>query len=190
MGTCLRGAIDLQCPPPPPFWHHPAGRCPLSHRTPCAYLCPCLCPCLCTCLPVRLQFLKKPVGSLYTALCSTIRSSSFLASFVAVYMAAICVARRAMPVDNKLTYYFAGLVSSLSVLLEEKSRRSELALYVLPRAMDSLFMILQDRRWLSSMRHGESVLFCASMAGLMFFHQVWARGVGRAAARACHTPRA
>ncbi len=118
-----------------------------------------------------MQFLKKPVGSLAQALASTVRSSTFLASFVAIYMAVICATRRVMPVDNKLTYYFAGLVSSLSVLIEEKSRRSELALYVLPRAMDSLFMILQDRRWLSSLRHGESLLFCASMAGLMFFHQ-------------------
>jgi hypothetical protein len=36
----------------------------------------------------------------------------------------------------------AGFVASLSLLMEKKSRRSELALYVMPRALDSLFLTL------------------------------------------------
>lgn len=38
----------------------------------------------------------------------------------------------------------AGFLASLSLLLEKKSRRSELALYVLPRALDSLFLTLMQ----------------------------------------------
>jgi hypothetical protein len=86
-------------------------------------------------------------------------------------MAVICWQRKSFAVDNKLTYYVAGLVSSLAVLIEEKSRRSELALYVLPRAMDSLHMILRDRQWMASLRHGESWMFSLAAACVMFFHQ-------------------
>ncbi len=98
--------------------------------------------------------------------------------------------------ESKYVFYVAGLLSSLSLLLEEKSRRSgawllvawvdfgshdshhkhllqraELALYVLPRAMDSLFLILRDKQWVPSIRHGEMLLFGAAMAFLMYFHE-------------------
>lgn len=118
------------------------------------------------------NFLRRPLGTLRTAMVSTVRSSSFLASFVAIYMASICAHRRLFPGgDSKYTYYVAGLLASLSLLIEEKSRRSELALYVLPRAMDSLFQTMRDRRWVGSLWQGETVLFSSAMAVLMFFHQ-------------------
>lgn len=52
-------------------------------------------------------------------------------------------------------YWIAGLFAALSVLLEKKNRRAELALYVLPRAADSLWYILVHRRLLPQIRHAE-----------------------------------
>lgn len=49
----------------------------------------------------------------------------------------------------------AGLVASLAVLLEKKSRRAELALYTLPRAVDSFLLTMLHRRWVPSLRFGE-----------------------------------
>jgi hypothetical protein len=48
----------------------------------------------------------------------------------------------------------------------------ELALYVLPRAIDSLAMILRDRKIFSGFRHGEVALFSASMAVMMYSYEV------------------
>lgn len=47
---------------------------------------------------------------------------------------------------------------------------SELALYVLPRAMDSLFLIMCDRRWMTSIPNGELLVFGSAMASLMYFY--------------------
>ena len=44
--------------------------------------------------------------------------------------------------DHKLSYWLVGLVAASAILIERKSRRSELALYTLPRAADSLYEIL------------------------------------------------
>lgn len=62
------------------------------------------------------------------------------------------------------------MISGLSILIERKSRRSELALYALPRAADSVFLILNDRKLAFSFPKGELLLFCASMSAVMFFY--------------------
>jgi len=48
--------------------------------------------------------------------------------------------------DHKLVYWIIGLFASWSILLERSSRRSELALYALPRALDSIYQILYDHK--------------------------------------------
>lgn len=47
-----------------------------------------------------------------------------------------------------------GLLASGALLIEKKGRRAELALYTLPRAVDSLFLALTERRWVPSLRFG------------------------------------
>lgn len=53
----------------------------------------------------------------------------------------------------------AGGVAALSVLLEKKARRGELALYVMPRAADSLWYILVNRHILPDVKNAEVHLF-------------------------------
>jgi hypothetical protein len=48
----------------------------------------------------------------------------------------------------------------------------ELALYVLPRAVDSLYMILRDRRLLTGFLYGEVLLFSLSMSIMMYCYEV------------------
>lgn len=63
--------------------------------------------------------------------------------------------RKVASKDNKLVYWIAGGLSALSVLLEKKARRGELALYVLPRAGDSLWYILVNRHLLPDIKNAE-----------------------------------
>jgi hypothetical protein len=111
------------------------------------------------------------------SLLSAARSTTFLAVFCSGYQAFVCVQRHwlerggvARP-DHKLWYYVAGLFSSLSILIERKSRRSELALYAFPRALDSLYMILYDRQLAFRVPQGEALLFASAMAVVMWSHQ-------------------
>jgi hypothetical protein len=67
--------------------------------------------------------------------------------------------------DHKLVYWFAGGLAALSVLLEKKPRRAELALYVLPRAADSLWYILNKRHLIPNIQNTEvslSLSLCLS----------------------------
>ena len=75
-----------------------------------------------------------------------------------VLQGVICLHRNIASRDHKLVYWIAGGIAALSVLLEKKARRGELALYVLPRAVDSLWYILVNRHLLPDIRNAEVCL--------------------------------
>ena len=53
--------------------------------------------------------------------------------------------------------------------MEKRSRRSELALYVFPRALDSFLLDVTPRGWVPSLRFGEVALFSLCMGALMYY---------------------
>jgi len=78
-----------------------------------------------------------------------------------------------------------------SLVLAPSHFKPELALYTLPRAVDSFYMqllgepkpassfyaenlsemlVFQDRKWMASVPHGDLVLFCTAMSGLAYFY--------------------
>jgi hypothetical protein len=61
------------------------------------------------------------------------------------------------------------LAASSAILIERKSRRAELALYVAPRAMESVLWTLLHNRMVPSLPFGEVALFALSMGGLMYY---------------------
>ena len=65
----------------------------------------------------------------------------------------------------------AGVVASCAIFIEKKGRRSELALYVLPRAIESLYETLQRRRVLPRLPYWEVALFAVCMGRLMYYRQ-------------------
>lgn len=83
--------------------------------------------------------------------CSLTRLFAFLLKRKAV----ICLHRKVAHKDKKVVYWIAGGIAGLSVLLEKKARRSELALYVLPRAVDSLGYILVNRHLVPKIKKAE-----------------------------------
>ncbi|EYU20159.1 hypothetical protein ABFS82_06G053300 [Erythranthe guttata] len=119
---------------------------------------------------LRLQkFMDAPTRTCWHALRGAVRSTSFLSAFVGIFQGVICLHRKVALKDHKLVYWLAGGISALSVLLEKKARRGELALYVLPRAGESLWYILVNRRLLPKIKHAEVALFCACMGGIMYY---------------------
>lgn len=71
--------------------------------------------------------------------------------------------------ERGLIWDAAGLAASGSILIEKKSRRSELALYVMPRAVDAFVLALTKKRWVPSVKFGEVILFSLCMGGLMYY---------------------
>jgi len=89
---------------------------------------------------------KDPTPTLIKTLLGALRSATFLSTFVASIWYAVCLTRtrigpKLFPnlpnhnmLDNKVAL-IGCLVCGISILIESKRRRSEMALYVLPRAL-------------------------------------------------------
>lgn len=129
--------------------------------------------------------MDAPVRTCRHAVTNAVRSTSFLSAFVGIFQVVfllascyrlcastsihnctdlvslikkkgvICLHRKVALKDHKLVYWLAGGLSALSVLLEKKARRGELALYVLPRAGESLWYILVNRHLLPDIKNAE-----------------------------------
>ncbi|KAL2652112.1 hypothetical protein R1flu_020240 [Riccia fluitans] len=117
------------------------------------------------------KFMEAPIHTFWNALKSAVRSTCFLSAFVGVYQGVICTQRKVVMKDHKSIYFCAGAFAALSVLLEKKNRRSELALYTLPRAADSLWYILVNRHLLPDVKYAEVALFSLCMGGIMYYHE-------------------
>jgi hypothetical protein len=60
-----------------------------------------------------------------------------------------------------------GLVSGSMVLLEAPGRRLELALYVAPRALESMWKIMEKYQYVRNIHNGEALLFSCGTAVIM-----------------------
>jgi hypothetical protein len=77
----------------------------------------------------------SPISFLQACLKNTVRSSSFMATYIVIFQALLCAHRCLsrngfIRNDHKAIYWLFGTLSAASVLIEKKSRRIELALYV------------------------------------------------------------
>jgi hypothetical protein len=140
---------------------------------------------LATYLPLNLVLrLRKPsVKGAWTALVSSVRSSSFLASFIALFYYGICLARTRLPqlylllqqarnkpaeisvkarqvIDSGLCVASGCLLCGWSILLENKTRREDIALFVAPRALATLL----PRRYAKEKEWRERLIFASSSA--------------------------
>ncbi|KAM0793176.1 hypothetical protein ACM66B_000649 [Microbotryomycetes sp. NB124-2] len=90
------------------------------------------------------NIVRNPGHSAVRVLTGASRSSAFLATFVASIYAAVCLVRTRVPqvfnvrqqvLDSGACVGLGCFVCGLSVLIENKRRRKEMALYVAPRAL-------------------------------------------------------
>ncbi|KXS12437.1 hypothetical protein M427DRAFT_59579, partial [Gonapodya prolifera JEL478] len=127
---------------------------------------------------VLLKFTKvmqRPAHYAQTILFNTARSATFLATFCSSYQLVICGVRQLHDLgivqrDHELFYWLAGVLCSMSIFIEEKSRRCELAMYTVPRAADSIFEILLQRKLIVRVPHFEVAMFSVAMGVLMAFY--------------------
>lgn len=112
--------------------------------------------------------LRNPVKTVTTSVASTVRSTTFISMFVGSYMASICGLRFLRGnKEHRSAYYLAGIVAGSMLMIEKKSRRGELALYLLPRAVDSFVATLAVKRIVPTVPHADLLLFALVTGGLM-----------------------
>ncbi|KAH7905838.1 hypothetical protein BJ138DRAFT_1072359 [Hygrophoropsis aurantiaca] len=122
----------------------------------------------------------------------TVRSSAFMASFVAVYQSWFCFkhylhavlssrsskSKFTLPqplidlLASKYSYALGGFFGALSLLVEEKRRRGELAMYVLPKGLESAWLTARGKGWIiRTGEFGEMMLTAIGMGMVMSTYQ-------------------
>ncbi|KAH7922062.1 hypothetical protein BV22DRAFT_1071135 [Leucogyrophana mollusca] len=137
----------------------------------------------------RGQFFNKPLNMLTRAGWGTLRSSAFLATFVATYQSWFCFkhwlhaalsAQNTVKLPQKFIDFFAskysyalgGFFGALSLLVEEKRRRGELAMYVLPKGLESAWLTARGKGWVfRTGEFGEMILTAFGMGMVMSIYQ-------------------
>ncbi|KAI8822204.1 uncharacterized protein EV422DRAFT_526037 [Fimicolochytrium jonesii] len=125
--------------------------------------------------------LHDPVNVTKRNLVATARSAVFLAAFISIFQVMICAQRNlalsSLPIPNVLRrdhrywYYFVGMCCSSSIFLEHKQRRSELAMYVAPKAFTSAWKLLHQRGVMTRIPGFEILMGGVSMGLLMSVYQ-------------------
>jgi hypothetical protein len=70
---------------------------------------------------------------------------------------------------NRLTYALSGILCSVNIFIEAASRRGELALYLAPRTLESIWNVMKKYGFPLKIKNFEVVLFALAMAFLSFF---------------------
>ncbi|KAJ6588659.1 hypothetical protein B0H19DRAFT_1100514 [Mycena capillaripes] len=140
------------------------------------------------------MFRDDPARFFVKASAGSLRSSAFLGAFVIICQGLFCIKhqlyewlmdapaafalRRLLPqrlIDvliSKGTWWFAGFATGLALLIEDRRRRAELAMYVLPKGLESLWVVLRGHGliWHTG-NWGEGVLAGVGMGMVMTIYQ-------------------
>ncbi|KAF9441977.1 hypothetical protein P691DRAFT_711032 [Macrolepiota fuliginosa MF-IS2] len=147
------------------------------------------------------NFLSDPGAVIVKAGLGSMRSSAFLGVFVVIYQTLFCYKhhfhryitelKRGIKPSNgangvlkripqfvvdllvsKMSFMFLGLASGLSLFVEEKRRRAELAMYVLPKGLESFWVTLRGHGLVfKTGKWGEVLLTAIAMAMVMTTYQ-------------------
>ncbi|KAG0739086.1 hypothetical protein G6F57_010880 [Rhizopus arrhizus] len=125
------------------------------------------------------RLMEDPIQSFTHILKASIRSSTFLGTFIGIIWYSICLVRTRIGhqlldinqtrLDNTLAPLVGSMLCGLSLLIESKHRRGEMALYVTPRALFSvtgrLLSLFKKRKWWDAFgaKLTEDIVYAASV---------------------------
>ena len=97
------------------------------------------------------RMITQPLNSLWFLATSTIRSAFFLALFPTLYMTMVCLYKinaARLPKMHRFYFWIAGVIGGTSIYIERTSRRFELGMFALPRALQSVGNIIVSNGYL------------------------------------------
>ncbi|CAO1639222.1 unnamed protein product [Sympodiomycopsis kandeliae] len=131
-------------------------------------------------------FLRNPVKVFSRSLFGSVRSSSFLGVFVIIFQTIFCAAHSlhtrilASKYLTSITpkwfldflagstlHWFAGFLTCGSLFIDHSRRRAELAAYVLPKGLESMWSILRKTGWAPFVPGGDLLLTSLGMSLVM-----------------------
>jgi hypothetical protein len=117
------------------------------------------------------KILTKPKETLIRYIKSTLRSAAFLASYVTMAWVIPCLLRNVLKREHASHYLINGFCSGLCAVIDAPSRRLELGMYCMPRALESFFRCGVEWGWWSKVKNGEMIYFSLAVGVLMHLYQ-------------------
>ena len=117
------------------------------------------------------RFFRDPLSSARHIMWSSLRSSMFLTAYVTVALSTPCIFRKIFGSDKPWQYFFSGFLSGAMVFIEVPGRRLELALYCLPRAVESAWNCGVKWKYWNNLHGGEAFYFSIASGILMCLYQ-------------------
>ena len=115
------------------------------------------------------RFIRSPVATAWKILLSSTRSAVFLSAFPTFYMGGVCLMKSYFTwiPFHRFFFWVVGMIGSTSILLEKEHRRFELAMFALPRGVESAVNIMVDRGALPNIPYARVGIFALSMGVIM-----------------------
>jgi hypothetical protein len=88
--------------------------------------------------------------------------------YVSVFRYLLCVTKNTRHKVDRWNVIISSFICGWAILFEHKSRRAELAYYMVPRALESLLNMMVKRGHAKHIRNGEVLVFAVSMAVIMY----------------------
>jgi hypothetical protein len=120
---------------------------------------------------IRRKIFKDPKFMLKVFQPKSLRLVYFLSGMIGLYRTSICILRR-LTNNEKISSFFAGLISSIPLLFEETESRLMYSLYLLVRALDVLINHLLEKKVIPPIKYFVEMNFVFAMAVLQY-NRVW-----------------
>mmetsp|Transcript_34185 Transcript_34185/g.59798 ORF Transcript_34185/g.59798 Transcript_34185/m.59798 type:complete len:200 (-) Transcript_34185:280-879(-) len=114
----------------------------------------------------RKQLLANPQETLKKLIIAIARSSLFVGLFNFNARIGLCYSNGILKGMRPISSVIGSILAAMAINIEDPKRRQELSMYLLPRALETLWNIAEAHGLVKSITHGEVGLFSIAM-GLM-----------------------
>ncbi len=88
--------------------------------------------------------------------------------YIAAFRYMLCFFKNQRMKIDRWNVIFAGFISAFAILFEPASRRTELALYLMPRFLEAVWALLEKRGLVQNIKNGEVLIFSLAMGIIMY----------------------
>ncbi|KAI8873186.1 hypothetical protein GQ42DRAFT_118297 [Ramicandelaber brevisporus] len=114
---------------------------------------------------------RDPAGTALHLLKATSRSTLFFSLVVCACFNVLCASRRTIGYDAFPAFLLNGLIAGSYIFIEPSSRRTELGMYMLLRAIESQWDLGIKKGWWRAVKGGQLVYSALSVGVLMSLYQ-------------------
>ena len=119
----------------------------------------------------RNQLKRHPLKVLKALLKNIIRSTAWISVYVCLLWYFYCFFRKLRQKTDKYNINLAASVCWIALYLDSANRRTEMALYMIPRMFESGLSFLENFGYIKSPPNAEVLAFAIGPSLLMYFYQ-------------------